>query len=105
MRISPKAIDYSAVIILCLLGLGLTLSILMAGSPQYGLVSTLWRSVGIQYILGFTFIAFLVAGLILRGMWRKASCQPRGLLAFAGVSIIPFAWFLVILAARIVHGE
>lgn len=105
MSDSANIVDSVAVVLLCLAGFASTLLIFVAGSPQYGVLSTLWRRTGVEMLVGCSFAVFLVAALILRRMYRVVRPRPHGLLVFGVVSAIPFAFFMAILAARFVYGE
>lgn len=105
MRDHADAIDSVAVIFLCLIGLASTLLIYMAGSFRYGFLSTVLHRTGLGTLLGCSFTAFLIAAAILRRMYRVSRPHPHGLLVFTAITMIPFAFFLVILVARFIHGE
>lgn len=105
MKISVSRIDSAAVILLCLVGLASTLLIWVAGSPQYGVLSTIWHELGIPTLVGCSLATFVLAAFILRRLYRLGGPCPHGLLAFCVVTTIPFVFFLTILVARFVRGE
>lgn len=105
MTISENRIDFAAVILLCLAGLTFTLLIWVAGSPQYGVLSTLWRKPGIPMLVGCSLIAFILAACILRRLYCLEGPRPHGLLAFSVVTATPLVFFLYVLVARFFCGE
>lgn len=100
-----RIVDSAAFVVLCLLGFTSTFLIWVAGSPRYGVLSTLWREVGVATLIGCSVVAFIVAGLLLRRMYRAGSPPPTGLVILGMVSAAPFAFLVVILTARAVLGE
>jgi hypothetical protein len=105
MSNSADTVDSVAVILLCLVGLASNLPIWVAGSPKFGVLSTVWQKVGIGTLVACSLSSLLIAALILRRIYRVASSRPYGLLSFVVVSAIPSAFFVAILAVRFVHGE
>ena len=105
MRNSAITIDSVAVILLCLIGLVSNLLIWVAGSPRFGVLSTIWQGIGVETLVACSLCSVLIAAFILRRMYRVAASRPHGLLSLVVVSAIPSAFFVAILLARFVHGE
>lgn len=105
MSKNPHALDRGVVILLCLTGLAATLLVWMGGSPQYGILSTVWQSVDVDVLLAGSFVAFAVAALILRRMYRAGSAHHRGLVVFGALSALPLVLLIPLLVARSIHGD
>ena len=101
----PSSIlDCVVVIFLCLVGLASIGMVWVAGSLEYGVVSSVWVYVGIEPLIAFGTIPFLMVAAILRRMYGLKSHSRHLLLIVAAVTCIPSALFLVVLAGRLVQG-
>ena len=105
MNNSANTVDSVAVILLCLVGLASSLLIWVAGSPGFGVLSTIWQSIGVGTLVACSLFSVLIAALILRRVYRVAASRPRGLVSLVVISAIPSTFFVAILVVRFAHGE
>ena len=105
MNNSSNTIDSVAITLLCLVGLASNLLIWVAGSPRFGVLSTIWQGIGVETLVACSLCSVLVAALMLRRMYRVSASRPHGLLSLLVVSAIPAAFLVAILVTRSFHGE
>lgn len=93
-------------IVLGLAGFISALLIWMAGSHQYGVVSTVWRTTGSGGLIAICAVTYGGSTAVLWSIRRSVSPAGGRVLAFTlTVCALPFVLFLLVLAARFVHGE
>jgi hypothetical protein len=94
MANTSNTIDSVAIIALCLIGLTCNL-----------LAWTLAPMVGLGRMISFSAVAFAIAALILRRLFRLPNYRPYGLLVFGLASVTPSVYFMAILFARAIYGR
>jgi len=97
-------IDYSAIILLCSLGLGSILVVLIAGTPGYGALSKLWTHLGILNLFTASIVSFCMATVLLRRHYILGSAHRHCLLMLLVFTILPTVLFSIVLIGRGIYG-
>ena len=98
------SIDYSAIVILCLLGFASIFSVWVAGMPGYEELSEMRRHFGVLNMFMVSLSCFCFATVILYRHFILGSARRQWLLIFLILSSLPTALFSLVLIGRLIHG-
>jgi hypothetical protein len=97
---------FFTVIVLGLAGLASALLIWFAGSHQYGVISTVWRTTGIGGLIAICAVTYGLGTGVLWSIRRTVNPARVRILAISlAVCALPFVFFLLVLVGRLTHGE
>lgn len=102
---TANGIRASFILALNLIGLGSALSILFAGSHQYGAWSRVWQSFGIGGLFMIGFFAYLCSAAILVDVRRSRGSSYPIIFWFYVVSAVPMLLTSALVAAKLILGD